>query len=89
MAALVLLVLLAGCGGAGLAVRAGLAPAFDLRIPTGSYQALLIHNGPTFVCSPLSLRDSCGHRSAQYDFSIHYITPTGDHTLAWLSTPAP
>ena len=89
MGALVALALLLGCGGAGLVVRAGLAPPLDLRIPTGSYQALLIHNGPTFVCSPLSLRDGCTHRSVQYEFSVHYVSPTGDRTLVWLPTPAP
>ena len=86
--ALVLALLAIGCSTFGLAARAGALPAFDVQVPTGAYQRLLIHNGPTFACSPYALRDSCNHRSARYEFYIHYITPEQDRQLIWFLTEA-
>ncbi|HEX5689487.1 MAG TPA: hypothetical protein VFX76_05770 [Roseiflexaceae bacterium] len=77
------------CSLLGVAVRAGSLPAFDWQVPTGPYQRLLIHNGPTFSCSPYALRDSCGHRSARYEFYIHYISPEQNRELLWMLTRAP
>lgn len=83
-----LLILVLGCASTGLAVRAGLAPALDLQIPTGAYQLLLIHNGPTFYCAPYGLHDSCRSR-VRYEFYVHYITPTADRVLIWVPTTRP
>jgi len=86
-AALGLTVLVGSCAGAGMAVRAGLAPALDWRIPAGNYRALLIHNGPTITC--VGLRDSCRRRLVRYEFYVHYITPSSDRVLIWVPTDAP
>ena len=86
-ATLGLMMLVCGFAGAGIAVRAGLGPALDWRIPTGNYRALLIHNGPTITCA--GLRDSCRRRLVRYEFYIHYITPSSDRVLIWMPTDAP
>jgi hypothetical protein len=82
------LILTLGCAGTGLAVRAGLAPALDLQIPTGAYRMLLIHNGPSFYCAPYGLHDNC-RRRVRYEFYVHYITPTTDRVLIWVPTMKP
>jgi hypothetical protein len=87
MLALALVVM--SCSALGVAARAGALPSFDWQVPTGAYERLLIHNGPTFSCSPYALRDSCSHRSARYEFYIHYITPERDQELIWFLTQAP
>jgi hypothetical protein len=86
-AVLGLIVLVGSCAGAGVAVRAGLAPALEWRIPTGDYRILLIHNGPTITCA--GLRDSCRRRLVRYEFYVHYITPSADRVLIWMPTDAP
>jgi hypothetical protein len=86
-AALGLIILAGSCAGAGIALRAGLAPALDWRIPAGDYRVLLIHNGPTITCS--GLRDSCRRQRVRYEFYIHYITPSADRALIWIPTTAP
>ena len=85
--AIALLALTLACAGGGLAVRAGLGPALDLQVPLGSYQFLLIHNGPTARC--YGLRDSCRRQVVRYEFYVHYITPTSDRLLVWVPTAAP
>ena len=89
MAVVAAMLITLSCSALGVAVRAGALPAFDWHIPTGPYQHMLIHNGPTFSCSPYALRDSCSHRSARYEFYIHYITPEQDRELFWWPTQAP
>jgi hypothetical protein len=90
LAAIVGVALLAiSCASLGLATRAGMLPPLDWQITAGPYQALLIHNGPTYACSPYALRDSCDHRSVSYEFYVHYITPTQNRVLVWFATKAP
>lgn len=86
-AVLGLMILVGSCASAGIAVRAGLAPALDWRIPAGDYRILLIHNGPSITCA--GLRDSCRRRLVRYEFYIHYITPSSDRALIWIPTAAP
>ena len=83
-----LLLLVASCTGVGRAVQAGRAPAVDWRIPLGAYRTVLIHNGPTISCAR-GLRDSCQRQLVRYEFYVHYMTPSADHTLIWLPTAAP
>src|SRR5262245_11977612 len=86
-AAISTIMLVGSCVGAGVAVRAGLAPALEWRIPAGDYRILLIHNGPTITCA--GLRDSCRRQLVRYEFYVHYITPSADHVLIWVPTDAP
>jgi hypothetical protein len=85
--ALGLILLLAACTSANLAVRAGLAPVVDWKIQIGDYRILLIHNGPTTTC--YGLRDSCRRRLVRHEFYVHYITPSADRVLIWVPTAAP
>jgi len=80
-----LALLIAGCGGGALALRTGYLPAVDWQIETGAFHYLLIHNGPTEICER-RLRDGCALRTAQHEFYIHYVTPTGDRQLIWFRT---
>jgi hypothetical protein len=89
VAILGLALLAISCVSLGLATRAGMLPTLDWQISTGPYQTLLIHNGPTYSCSPYALRDSCDHRSVSYEFYVHYITPTQNRVLVWFATRAP
>jgi hypothetical protein len=86
-AAIGLMMLVGSCAGAGIVVRAGLAPTLDWRIPAGNYRILLIHNGPTITCA--GLRDSCRRRQVRYEFYVHYITPSTDRVLIWMPTDSP
>ena len=82
-----LIVLVGSCAGAGMAIRAGLAPPLDWHVPLGSYRVLLIHNGPTVTCA--GLRDSCDRRLVRNEFYVHYISPSSDRVLIWMPTDAP
>jgi len=77
------------CVGLGLAARGGQLPAIDWAIPVGDYHVLLVHNGPTFSCSPHALHDSCRPRQVRYEFYLHYISPYGHRLLVSFQTQAP
>jgi hypothetical protein len=80
-----LALLILGCAGAAVSVRAGLVPRVDWQIELRPFHFLLIHNGPTTICQR-RLRDGCALRIAQHEFYIHYIAPTGDRQLVRFRT---
>jgi hypothetical protein len=86
--AVCLALLVAGCAGAGVAVRAGLMPRLDLQIEVSPFHFLVVHNGPTAICER-RLRDGCAFRKVQHEFFIHYIAPAGDRQLVWFRTREP
>jgi len=73
-----------------VAVRTGTAPEFDQQIALDAQRILVIHNGPSPICSfiPNPPRSYClwpgPERRA---FSVYYLTPRGVQSLVWFRLP--
>src|SRR5690349_8189683 len=77
--------------GFGLAVRAGIAPAFDQQIVLNTQQQLVIHNGPSPTCAfiPNPPQHDCFWPGPERrEFSVDYVTPHGVRSLVWFGLPA-
>src|SRR4051794_22335498 len=81
--AAVLILLIGGCVGFGIALRARAIAAFELPIRFDNQHMLLIHNGPNAPhCSFLARNVDCTIRApSEYEFSIHYMTPQSSQVL--------
>ena len=87
--AAVLVLLMSGCIGFGMAVQARVISAFELPLSFDNQHMVLIHNGPNAPhCSFLARNVDCTIRTpSEYEFSIHYMTPETNQVL--LSVPLP
>ena len=71
-----------------VAVREGIAPGFDQRIPLDAQHILVLHSGPQPTCTVLPTRPQydcfwpgLGHSRRM--FSVYYLTPQGARSLVW------
>jgi hypothetical protein len=89
VSAAVLILLISGCVGFGMAVQARLIAAFELPLRLDDRHMVLIHNGPNAPhCSFLARNVDCTIRApGAYEFSIHYMTPQSNQVV--LSFPLP
>ncbi len=89
--AAVLMLLMSGCVGFGMAVQARIIPAFELPLSFDNQHMVLIHNGPNAPhCSFLARNVDCTIRDPrEYEFSIHYMTPEANQVLLSLRLPKP
>ena len=79
-----------GCTLFAVAVRRGIAPDFDQRIALDARHILVIHNGPSPICSfiPNPPRSDClWPGSERREFSVTYLTPHGVRSLLWFRLP--
>jgi len=75
----------------GVAVRAGIVPAFDQPIVLAAQHRLVIHNGPSPTCAfiPNPPQHDCFRPGPeQREFSVVYLTPDGARSLVWFRLPA-
>jgi hypothetical protein len=89
--AVVLLLLMSGCVGFGMALQARVIAAFELPLSFDNQHMLLIHNGPNAPhCSFLARNVDCTIRvPSEYAFSIHYMTPASNRVLLSIRLPKP
>jgi len=81
-----LVVLIIGCIGVGMALRAGIVPTFDQQITLNSQHSIMIHNGlsPTCAVIPNPPQHDCfAPEPARREFSVDYLTPHGVRSLIW------
>ena len=81
---------LAIIGGGVVAVRTGAAPEFDQQIALDAQHILVIHNGPSPICSfiPNPPRSDCLWPGPERrEFSVYYLTPCGVQSLVWFRLP--
>ena len=89
--AAVLVLLMSGCIGFGMAVQARVISAFELPLSFDNQHMVLIHNGPNAPhCSFLARNVDCTIRTpSEYEFSIHYMTPETNQVLLSFPLPKP
>lgn len=87
----VLIVLMSGCVGFGMALQTKVISAFELPLRFDNQHMLLLHNGPNAPhCSFLAPNVDCTIRApSEYEFSIHYMTPQSNRVLLSLPLPKP
>jgi hypothetical protein len=72
------------------AVRAGIAPAFDLSIVLDARHRVAIHNGPSPTCAsiPNPPQHDCFRPGPERrEFSVDNLTPNGVRSLVWFRLP--
>ena len=79
-----------GCLVFGVAVRAGIAPDFDLRVALDAQHILVAHNGPRPTCTSVPnppQHDCFWPGSERREFSLNYLTAYGVQSLVWFQLP--
>jgi hypothetical protein len=79
-----------GSGVFVVAVRGGIAPDFDQRIPLDARHILVIHNGPRPTCTVIPnppQHDCFWPGEERREFSMDYLTPHGARSLVWFRLP--
>jgi hypothetical protein len=85
MLATCIVALIVGCAGIGLAVRAGVAPPFELWLTPDDRHVLVARNGP--ACLPDLLRIACIAGVTRREFRVVYVSLLTHWDL--LSFPVP